>query len=92
MTFNKILSSTITATVLAFSAIASAQAAELVKANPVNTAEITIAAQTNIAHSMTLLPLEVKVSQTSISSILTAKVKKSDRNNQSVTKAAIVAE
>jgi len=91
MKFNKTLSSTIAATVLAFSVITSAQAVELVKAEPINIAEITKAAQENITQSINLLPLDIKVTQANISSMLTANVKESDGNSQSVTKIVVAA-
>ena len=92
MKFNKTLSSTIAATVLMLSTIASTQAAELVKAEPINTAEIIKAAQVSIAQSINLTEFDFKATQASISAMLAARANKSNRNKKSIAQVSLLAE
>jgi len=92
MKFYKTLSTTIAATVLALSTITTAQAAELVKVEPINTDEIIKAAQVSIVQSINLSEFDFKATQVSISSMLAAKAKKSNRNKKSIAQVSLLAE
>ncbi len=92
MKLRNTLSSILTATLFVATYSITAQAAELVKAEPINKAEIKHFAALNIAQSIDLMPLNIETVQESVQTMIIAKIDISYKKKQQITKATVVAE
>lgn len=81
----------IAATLLTLAAITTTQATEILKPVPMNTAEITKAAQLNIAQSFATNTIKTQLVKAKVNTLF-AKAEKAEAQNSAATKSAIIAE